>query len=98
MHDGDSFLAVAVASQLQGHVHWIIEYSIGVVAAIAARNSTNVGGNEGGPYDQSCSGTLYVRLQIPDLSSLELLRELLVLVYVWNTALPQAVVSVTGTV
>lgn len=62
-----------VASQLQGHVHWIIEYSIDVVAAIVAGNSTN----------------------IPDPRGLELLRELLVLVYIWNKALPQPILSVT---
>ena len=35
-------------------------------------------------------------MQIPDPSALELLRELLVLVYVWNKALPQPILAVTG--
>ena len=106
------FSSPETASQLQGHVHWIIEHSIKVVDAVASGHSAIV---------RLCSLSSLVLhhppalhppfspclhlsslpaslplLQVPDTGSLGLLRRSLVLIYVWNKALPRAIIPVTG--
>lgn len=101
------FSSPETASQLQGHVHWIIEHSIKVVDAVASGHSAIV---------RLCSALLsslssfithqpslppsfsphLPLFQVPDTGSLGLLRRSLVLIYVWNKALPRAIIPVTG--
>ena len=92
------------ASQLQGHVHWIIEHSIKVVDAVASGHSAIVRlcslsslvlHHPPALHPPSLPASLPL-LQVPDTGSLGLLRRSLVLIYVWNKALPRAIIPVTG--
>ena len=94
------------ASQLQGHVHWLLELAIKLVSNFSSGNTTCVRIIPANAlalrdlfyqlYHSSLVSLSSLAPQLPESGALRLLRQALLLVYIWNKTLPQHIIPVTG--
>ena len=83
------------ASQLQGHIHWVLEFAIDIISTTAKGDITMV--------THFCKTFCKMFMQpppppqkVPDVSTLLELRMTLLLVHVLNKCLPVPIVPVSG--
>lgn len=94
----DFLLSPEVACHLQPHCHWLLELAIQIVAAIA-EGQVHVNallGRSVADVVMEMEDTAGPTDENPSPSMLDLLRQLLLLVFVWNKSLIQPVVPVSN--